>query len=393
MVLIETFAWLAAGPPALALLIYSLEVAAGLAETCGGTVPSGDAGSIAILIPAHNEAAGIAATVAGLKAVAPKGTRFLVIADNCDDDTLSLARAAGAEVAERFDSELRGKGYALAFGRDVLAHNPPATVIVVDADCELASGSVENLCQATAQGTPAQAANLIIPDRSAPALVQISSFALLVKNLVRSRGLSRIGRCALLTGTGMAFPWAIFATAPLASGDIAEDLGLGIALTRSGVRTQLVTGAMVRSRAATLGDSAAQRRRWEHGFLANALRHALPTLAAGLTQGSRSMIALGLHLLVPPLALLFLVAGAALAVLAGIGTLWAIWSPAILLAVAMVTALVLTTIAWLRHGRETLAFTALLQAPLYVAWKIPNYLRFLFNRETRWQRTRREGDA
>lgn len=393
MVLIEVLAWLIAAPPALALLIYALEMAAGLVGARGGTGPSGALGPAAILIPAHDEAAGIAATVGGLKSVAPAGMRILVVADNCADDTAGRARAAGAEVAERFDAALRGKGYALAFGREVLAQDPPAVVIVVDADCALVPGSVEHLCRAAAQGGPAQAANLLIPDHDAPALVQISSFALLVKNLVRSRGLSRIGRCALLTGTGMAFPWEVFAAAPLASGDIAEDLGLGIALTRRGVRTRLVTEAMVRSRAASLGDSAAQRRRWEHGFLANSLRHAVPTLAAGLARGSRSMIALGLHLLVPPLALLFLIAGAALALVAAAGAVWAIWSPAVVLAAAMAAALVLTTLAWLRYGRQTLKFTALLQAPLYVIWKIPTYLRFLFRPETRWQRTRREGDA
>jgi cellulose synthase/poly-beta-1,6-N-acetylglucosamine synthase-like glycosyltransferase len=325
--------------------------------------------------------------------VVPADTRILVVADNCADDTAERARAAGAEVVERTDRDLRGKGYALAFGRSVLANDPQSTVIVVDADCELIPGSVEHLRSATARGVPAQAANLLIPDRSAPALVQISSFALLVKNLVRSRGLSRIGGCALLTGTGMAFPWEVFATAPLATGDIAEDLGLGIALTRSGIRPQLVTEAMVRSRAATLRDSAAQRRRWEHGFLANAMRHALPTLASGIVGTSRSMIALGLHLLVPPLALLFLLAGAALLLLVGVGVVWAVWTPALLLAATMTAAVLLTAIAWYRYGRETLAFVALLQAPLYVAWKIPNYLRFLVRRETRWQRAHREGDA
>lgn len=393
MVLIEILAWLIAGPPALALAIYTLEIAAGLAGARGRPPATGPVGPAAILIPAHDEAAGIAATVAGLKDVAPAGTRILVVADNCTDDTAARARGAGADVAERFDAALRGKGYALAFGREVLAQNPPAVVIVVDADCALVSGSVEHLCRAAAQGGPAQAANLLIPDHDAPALVQISSFALLVKNLVRSRGLSRIGRCALLTGTGMAFPWQVFVAAPLASGDIAEDLGLGIALTRRGIRTRLVTEAMVRSRAASLGDSAAQRRRWEHGFLANALRHAVPTLAAGLVRGSRPMIALGAHLLVPPLALLFLIAGAALALVAAAGAIWGIWPPAVVLGAAMATALALTALAWLRHGRQTLKFTALLQAPLYVAWKIPTYLRFLFKPETRWQRTRREGDA
>ncbi|MDE2403632.1 MAG: glycosyltransferase family 2 protein [Sphingomonadales bacterium] len=391
--MIECFAWLLAAAPMTALLIYSLELVLGLAPGRQAAASPSAPRSVAILIPAHNEAAGIAETVAGLRAVSPAGVRILVVADNCTDDTAARAAAAGAEVVERSDAERRGKGYALAFGRDVLARDLPDTVIVVDADCQLATGSVERLDAAVAEGAAAQSTNLIIPDRSQPALVQISSFAMLVKNLIRSRGLSRIGGCALLTGTGMAFPGAIFAAAPLATGDIAEDLGLGIALTRQGVRTRLVTEATVRSRAASLRDSVAQRRRWEHGFLANALRHALPTLAGGVSRGSRAMVALGMHLLVPPLALLFLIAGAGLVVLAAIGFAWSIWMPAAALAAALALATVLTAIAWLRHGRETLTLAALLQAPLYVAWKIPTYLRFLVAREARWQRARREGDA
>jgi cellulose synthase/poly-beta-1,6-N-acetylglucosamine synthase-like glycosyltransferase len=392
--LAATLAALLAGLPALALTIYSMEIVAGLGQSRHAEARRSDYGSVAILVPAHNEATGITATIAGLRQVAPVGTRILVVADNCTDDTAARARRAGAEVIERSDQDFRGKGYALAFGRDLLADSPPTTVIVIDADCQLAPGGVEHLCRAVRErGAPAQATNLLIPDRSAPALVQISSFALLVKNLVRSRGLSRIGGCALLTGTGMAFPWSVFADAPLATGDIAEDLGLGIALTSDGIRPQLVTAATVRSPAATVSESALQRRRWEHGFLANALRHAVPTLIKGTMTGSRSMIALGLHLLVPPLALLFLITGADLALLAAIGALWGIWTPLLILLGVFTVALALTAIAWLCYGRETLAFNALLQAPLYILWKIPNYFRFIVKRETRWQRARRKGDA
>lgn len=390
--LVESLLWPIALAPAFALLIYSIELVLGLRKERDAALGGAPCGSVALLIPAHNEAAGIADTIAGLRRVAPPHGRIIVVADNCTDQTAARAREAGAEVAERFDAELRGKGFALAFGRDVLAADPPETVVVVDADCELAPGSVERLCLVAQRGVPAQAANLLIPDRTAPALVQISNFALLVKNLIRSRGMSRLGGCALLTGTGMAFPWEVFAAAPLATGNIAEDLGLGIALTRQGLRTRLVTQARVCSHAASLGDSAAQRRRWEHGFLANALRHALPTLAAGLRSGSRSLTAMGLHLLVPPLALLFLVAGFAEAVAVAAAFVWGIWVPAALLAAVLSLAALLTVVAWLRHGRETLTLTALLQAPLYVAWKVPTYVQFLFARETHWRRAKRAGD-
>src|SRR5206468_122211 len=102
-------------------------------------------------------------------------------------------------------------------------------VIVMDADCRLAPGSIEALAAAVMRGAgqPAQAINLIAPDLAAPPMTQISSFAMVVKNLYRSRGMTRMGGSALLTGTGMAFPWRLFATADLGSGSLVEDLGLG----------------------------------------------------------------------------------------------------------------------------------------------------------------------
>ncbi|MFX5714032.1 glycosyltransferase, partial [Acinetobacter baumannii] len=53
---------------------------------------------IAVLVPAHNEAGGIAEVIAGIRAQLAQGDRVLVVADNCSDDTAAIARAAGAEV-------------------------------------------------------------------------------------------------------------------------------------------------------------------------------------------------------------------------------------------------------------------------------------------------------
>ena len=93
------------------------------------------------MIPAHNEAAGIAATVASLMAADyPVGKRrVLVIADNCSDDTADRALQAGAEVLERTDDELRGKGYALGVAFDrALADAAVEGVLVIDADTVVA---------------------------------------------------------------------------------------------------------------------------------------------------------------------------------------------------------------------------------------------------------------
>ena len=92
---------------------------------------------IAVLIPAHNEESVISETIKALKSQLNSGDQLLLVADNCTDNTASIARDQGAEVLERVDPENRGKGYALSFGINHLkdSGNTPEVVIVIDADC------------------------------------------------------------------------------------------------------------------------------------------------------------------------------------------------------------------------------------------------------------------
>lgn len=386
-------AWALVLAAAIPLAIYTIEVAVGLFDG-----RRRDAGATrrraTVLIPAHDEALGMAATLTALQALAGPEVSVLVVADNCSDDTAAIARAAGAEVIERFDATARGKGYALAFGRDHIARSaaPPDVVIVLDADCRLAPGSIEALVAAAGDsGRPVQAINLIAPDLAASAMTQISGFAMVVKNLYRSRGMTRMGGAALLTGTGMAFPWPLFARAELASGALAEDLGLGVDLTRAGYPALLVETASVSSAPAPPDVALVQRTRWEHGFFDAVRRSALPLLGSGLRRGSLAELLLGCHLLVPPLALLLMLAGVILLATAGLGALGAGWGAAMTLAALLAAALGVTFLAWLRGGRRWLRGSALLKAPLYILWKLPVYAGFLRKRETEWKRTPRSG--
>src|SRR5262245_59099720 len=68
---------------------------------------------LAVLVPAHNESAGLLPALHVIQALLRAADRLLVVADNCSDDTAAIARAAGAEVAERNDLNRIGKGYAL----------------------------------------------------------------------------------------------------------------------------------------------------------------------------------------------------------------------------------------------------------------------------------------
>ena len=389
---ITILAWLVVALPMLLLVVYTLEVVAGLRPT----TRSGDAGILphtVVLIPAHDEAAGIAATITALRAVTDPAIALLVVADNCTDDTAVQARAAGAEVIERNDPIRRGKGYALAFGRDHLAASPPECVVVLDADCTVEGAGIAALARAAmAASCAVQACYLQHPDLTASPKAQISSFAFLVKNLVRQRGMMRMGGVAAMTGTGMAIPWSLLAAAPLASADLAEDMALGVWLTRNGHPPRFLESARVWSDAASGRALMVQRDRWERGFMTIARQKALPLIAHGITGASRSLTWLGLHLLVPPLALLFVIAGAALVaalLLALVGA--SLFAPG-LLAAALLVAGIATMSAWSRAGREQISGAALLRTPLYIAAKLPLY-RTMLGRggHQGWVRTERAG--
>lgn len=382
--------WIAAIPMIVIFAVFINEVALGLVPLDSMRSAARKPQRIAVLIPAHNEASGITQMLSRVRDVLPLQAAILVVADNCSDNTAEQARADGSEVIERTNATRRGKGYALDFGRSHLSKSPPDCVMILDADCIPDPGTIENLAAAALDGgRPVQSVNLMKAGPDAGPIVQISNFAFLIKNLVRQRGLVRSGGPAMLTGTGMAFPWSIFEKLPLASSNIVEDLAVTVDLTQTGIRPALVETARVWSDAATAKDTLTQRTRWEHGFIGTAVKHALPTLASGIGRGQLASVRLGLHLLVPPLALLFALGLSLAILLAGLAALGATSTPAIVLLAMMGTSLFLLAIAWWREGRALLSIGAISRIPLYVLWKIPVYLKLVRGVETEWVRTKR----
>lgn len=390
--MLSVIAWTVTIVLAVPLAILCAELATGLGRRPEPPhVPSpDDCPQIDILMPAHNEATGIAGIIQRLKGELASNVRLIVVADNCSDETASVARDGGAIVLERFDPEHRGKGHALAFGRDWLRSDPPGCVIVLDADCTVEPGAIGQLAAAAlGQDRPVQGCYLLHAQGEGP-MVQLSNFAFFVKNAIRQRGSARLGSAAVLGGTGMAFPWPLFAEAPLATSDLVEDLALGVHFTMKGKPPLFMPGIGIWSEAAAAADTLTQRTRWEHGFIDTARRQALPLVRLGLVRRDAALFGLGLHLLVPPLALLMSLSLAGLVFTSALALIGASLLPVLLLATLIVSSGLLIMLAWRNGGEQMVPASTLLRVPLYLLWKLPVYVRLLYRRQTEWLRTGRK---
>ncbi|MFI6503115.1 glycosyltransferase [Nonomuraea typhae] len=109
------------------------------------SLPPAQAGRMRVtaLLPAHDEAAQIAESIASLRAQTRPPERVVVIADNCTDATADIARSLGVEVFETSGNAYKKAG-ALnqVLDRILDLLGPEDAVLVMDADSALDPGFV-----------------------------------------------------------------------------------------------------------------------------------------------------------------------------------------------------------------------------------------------------------
>ena len=349
-----------------------------------------------ILIPAHDESEVIGATLANIVEKITGEDQILVVADNCEDSTAELAKKSGAMVVERRNLQEKGKGYALSYGINAikdLFEIPPDIVIIIDADCYVEKDTLQ-LLKAYAFKTqlPVQCCYLMKSGTVDRLSVKIAEFTFLVKNRIRMRGLEFLGVPVPLTGSGMAFPWDILCSTEVGTGDIVEDMLLGVELVENKLGPKYIDVAQVVSFFPT--DRKAektQRQRWEHGHL-NILIAFLPRLFfASLKQKNLSVFGSFLNLTIPPLSLLVILIALFLFLFSTIALLiTGDWSPTLILSIYLCSIVVVTALIWWTHGKQILSLPELLGIPFFVLKKGLVYIGYVFQKQTSWIRTNRK---
>jgi 1,2-diacylglycerol 3-beta-glucosyltransferase len=344
-----------------------------------------------VFIPAHNEEAGIAAAVRSVSAIDWPADRFrvVVIADNCTDSTARVAAEAGARVLVRQNSELRGKGHALAYAfQDSRTRGWADAVAVIDADSRVSANLLEAMASRIEHGEQAVQVHYGVSNIHASWRTRLMTIAMSAFHSVRSRGRERLGLSCGIRGNGWAVTHALLRQVPYTSYSLAEDLEFGVELGMRGVRVAYADeahcdGEMV----AGEKDARSQRKRWEQGRVAILRTKTLPLIRQAITRRSAVCLDLAMDLLVLPLSYVVLNAAALIAavwILVPPGTSAWFWTGPLCCG-----ALALYILrGWQLSGTGLRGLLDLLRAPFFVLWKVAIMLGG--RRATQWVRTNRK---
>ncbi len=345
-----------------------------------------------VLVPAHNEQSVIGATLESLLSACSDNMRIIVIADNCSDDTAAIAREYHCEVIERTHAQDRGKGFALAFGLEHCRAAKPDVVMVVDADCTVNTSALSDLmrCADHYQTTVQGAYTLVAPEHAKPA-ARISAFAVFIKNIIRPLGLAKLGGSVPITGSGFAIAGALIDHIDLASGEIVEDMKLGLDLTLLDRKVEFVLSAKITSVLPTDNQtSQVQRARWEHGHIGMITKYVPKLLLFSLKKLRWTSLITALDLCILPFIVL-LTLSAGLSIVLG-GAIYAIgWSAIVYFIVGLNILLLMALItANALRGPDRLQLKDVYALSEYALNKIGLYRALTSGKRSRWHKTQRE---
>jgi len=234
---------------------------------------------LAVVVPAHDEEAMIARTVASLQA-ADSGAEILVVAHNCSDGTARAAAEAGARVVELNNCKLRGKAAALRHGFAAALDGGANAVLVVDADTVVSPNLIAATRATLELGAEATQCRyeLELPACGAESgavhpLARLRALAFRGMNVLRARGRAGLGFSAGLFGNGFALTASALERVPFDASSIAEDVEYHTRLAEEGVRVYWVGEAFVHGHSPRSSKAQArQEARWEGGRLRVASR-------------------------------------------------------------------------------------------------------------------------
>ena len=326
-----------------------------------------------VLIPAHNEEAGIQSTLESLSNLDYPRERYrvLVIADRCTDGTAALTRKRGAQCFERFDGQ-PGKGAAIAWGIQEARNAEVAfdAVVIIDADTLADRKLLSAFNVAFQSGHQVQQGYNYISNPWASPFTRIIAVTGILRNGHYYAGKTAIGLQGMLTGTGMCLGAGTLDRHGWTAFSVGEDWEISVDLLLSGEKIYFNPSAKTYAKESqSLKQASHQRLRWASGRYAVMGGKVLALIRQGIRTGSLSLIDSAVTLVAPNYS-----SQASLALLSFVGSwvnagdpFWGFsfyWAGALLSAIACYFMLgVLSTEA------PAKALGGLLLVPIFLPWR------------------------
>ena len=253
-----------------------------------GTLGSGRV-SVAVVVPAHNEAATIEQTVRSCLHQTYPVAQVIVVADNCTDPTAVLARAAGATVIE-------GSGGSKASAQNLaLPHVAADLVVALDGDNTLDAKAVAHLVATMRAGYAGTCAS-VLPKDTTTIFSQYRTLYHALANGRTKKIQDVLGRQLVLNGMANCHRTdVLIRMGGFPDDSVTEDFNLTWALHRQGYPVAFTPDAVVYTQEPTsLRELIGQMHRWTAGFAQCMVAHRAPLvdLASFLVVVSLSVDAL-----------------------------------------------------------------------------------------------------
>lgn len=332
--------------------------------------------SFALLLPAHDEEAMLGNLLESLARLDYPRDRYTVyvIADNCTDNTVDVARTTGwVRVCERLDEVKRGKGYALnwVFNKLETEHEIYDAYVILDSDSVVEPTYLQALERELVRGTQAIHSRNVVMDPTASPSTALRWIALTLIAHVRPLGRNAIGGSSTI-GNGMCLSRAVVERYPWNAFTLTEDYEYYLTLVQNGVRICYVPDAVIHTHMpTTFAQMRTQDIRWESSAGHQpAWKITWQLLKDGVRSRDFMRLEAIAELLTPPLS--FLVSSILLSLVL---SLLALFPPAIFISLVLLAGLIFyvgTAFYLLRPPRSV--YLAFLHAPGFMLWKIWVYL-------------------
>jgi len=266
--------------------------------------------TFAIVVAAHNEETVIGPLLENLLLLDYPKEYFdvFVVADNCTDKTAIIARNVGAIVHRRFNTEKRGKGYALEwmFHRLFKMERQYDAIAIFDADNLVKENFLFEMNSKLCQGHKIIQCYLDSKNPFDTWVTNTFSIAFWVTNRLMQLARYNTGCLSnLLGGTGMCISTDVLKEFGWGATSLTEDLEFSMKALSHGIKTTWAHDAVVYDeKPLTFMQSWYQRKRWAQGQVDVAGRYFFPLIIKGIRERRLMYFDAAVHLFQPALVMI-----------------------------------------------------------------------------------------